>query len=512
MRTLFLVCILVSSSLFAYSYDSICENYFLLSYNRFQMRSLTEMAHAGLRKFNSNIDSSKDLEARLMMLEYQFGALTHNHALSKQKILERAQKYKSNPQYYKEYVESKLSRLKLRNASHAEVISKSVVKLLKDEGIPIKIYKNKPLKGEDRLFATGIELDLTKPTDKKSLKLLKKYSKKFGTKRFTVDLYENIILGSRGFSQAAQFRIDIGVDGIRDILVDDVVTMVTKHEAKHANFGNMRRQRVKSVFHSSYIAQGPTPLSNVGVYGQYMSAEELYNFANNAYWATSRLKKLEKFELPVIARDINTIHQETVRSVALAKQTVAVTDDFIDVLTKMRAGKLPPEQSNLYFFNELYRPVDNVDDAIFVGIANPNKGHVAMLYLDSKLDKKVKSYFEVVQKILEDYNKAIQVKGIERNTEAAQKFAMPYVERQFKDTKALREDILDVLIKDQKELQTYALKVMRAHPVIVNSQVEFIKSFNEAIKKDLNFIKTPEWKAKIKDFIIELRNYGRLVR
>src|SRR5690606_5334281 len=112
----------------------------------------------------------------------------------------------------------------------------------------------------------------------------------------TFDLLQNTKNGSAGFSQSIEKRIDLGIRGVRNIVLDDLITMVGKHEFHHAAFANMRAKGVASIYHPSYIATGEAAISTVpNHYNRYMSAEELYNWANNSFWASSRLKDISKY-------------------------------------------------------------------------------------------------------------------------------------------------------------------------------------------------------------------------
>ncbi|MCO4754293.1 MAG: hypothetical protein KC478_07410, partial [Bacteriovoracaceae bacterium] len=162
-----------------------------------------------------------------------------------------------------------------------------------------------------------------------SLSALNRYQKNFGVEIISFDLVENIGSGMKaGFYREAK-RLELGVNGIRSLVVENRIPMIPKHELHHAAFESRRSVKAKgdknnSIYNFTFSAYGSEPLSS-SVYDRYMSAEEIYNWANNSFWGSERLLRPSQHDSQDILTDVLTIIKYLPETKSLAEETVKLT-------------------------------------------------------------------------------------------------------------------------------------------------------------------------------------------
>lgn len=247
-------------------------------------------------------------------------------------------------------------------------------------------------------------------TDKKqkssrAIEYIRRIKSLSDTEEVTVDLLKNMFMGSAGFSNRQAKRIDIGLRGYYNIVTDDILVMVGKHEAKHANFGQMRTQNKESIYHSSYRSLSPQhPLSNVDSgYQHFMSAEEIHNFANNLIWSSQRFINPTNYPFDELFLDLIMNNNYLFSGRNVFEQGLIISRKMNKKLLSQL--KLSPDQREvgIQFFGESMSPAKTFNDAKFIGFVFPN-GQIVTRFLSKELRKHAKKVFTTKEEILKNFN------------------------------------------------------------------------------------------------------------
>lgn len=384
---------------------------------------------------------------------------------------------------------------------------KNLLPFLEKKGIPVKIGTREFLNGEVK--TNYLILDTSEISSYESVKKIQMYQKRFGTKFVTFDLFQNIQNGSGGFSIATQSRIDLGMSGIKSILNDDLVTMVGKHEFRHANFASMRAKGQKSIYHSSYIATGRANISSVeNHYKRYMSAEELYNFSNNPWWGSSRLRDPSKYSLNEIFDEIDSLSFYIKSTTKIAKQTDEVSRSFIryldDASAKIKEGK----HVSLEFLNSKNELSQNAEDLFSVGFVKEDG--VAMIHY---IDDELLPYAQRIQKkqmeLIGEYNAKI---ANEFNPIQVEKLKEEFLERSVKGVEEDIEYILRAVRNDQEKLAKVAKTVELENLKLEKRMENFVEEVQVAYKLTPDFYLAEHWKIKFEGLTNDFRRFGNLVK
>ena len=192
--------------------------------------------------------------------------------------------------------------------------------LYKADGLPSLLVT-----GEDR--SLSLVLDFTAPpTTQAAFEFYRKVKNRFGLDKVTLNLKENVELGSAGFFSASAKRIEMG-PGQGFSLLEDYFNTVSKHESRHSMFFAKRNKGYDSIFHARFFASPDGNLLNQDkIYDTFMSAEELYTFSTD-FQSLGQVFKGE-FVTDLAKREalMNQIvsHQDMFKKVASAHEKISL--------------------------------------------------------------------------------------------------------------------------------------------------------------------------------------------
>jgi hypothetical protein len=493
--------------------DSICENYFLINHNRKNLRTFQKLNNERIRYYNDNIENSSDLNLQMKLIneQYQYESSLVYSSIQQIKTSKKAIRLKSaSPDEYHRYINLKEDKLMRRHVDQIETLTKTLSSVLKQYDIPHKL-----LKAEITSFKIPyhyISIDMTSNTSYKSIKALQKFKDLFDVSSFTVDLMLNIKFGSSGFRTLTQ--IDIGVDGIFNILNDDLLLLITKHESKHASFEKQRKLLMPSPFHTTFRATGIEPLSTIEHvrYTTFMGAEELYNYANNSFWASSRLLKRDKFTYNEKLGDFLTMREEVVSASGIAKQTKVLTQNFSKLFKDIKEIQIPKNQFNMTFMDGNGQPTNSIDEVVSFAILNSESHHYTKLFIEKELRQVTEEYMQINQKVMKELNDEVQRKGAPKSQEEADEFFREFAQKESIATKHLQAIFIENALRQMKELELMADKVIKAAPKLVEKQNIFLELLESSIKNDPNYLKSEAWRDQFQKQAQLARTFGNLVK
>lgn len=344
----------------------------------------------------------------------------------------------------------------------------------------------------------------TKKTGSNAVNTITRYKQRFKTQIVTFDLMENIQIGSAGFSMASVARIDLGVRGIRNLLVDDLITMVGKHEFHHAAFGAKRLKNQESIYHVTYFAKHQ-PLSSVkNGYNMYMSAEEVYNWANNSFWASTRIGEIGKYAKKDFLNDINGVFSYLPGTKKIAQQTVEITDNFMNEISRVRKS-LKSGDSNFAptFYTKDYKVARSSDEAVYFGFGIEELEHEAAEFISPKYRQTVNEIIENRSKIEAKLTKNVDFEKLSK--EEQQKMFQLFQKEEMTLNANLYDDLLDNFYNSQKELHDVS-EVLAMRAELAKGETEkFIKIINLEMERNSNFLDTKE----AQEMFLEMRRIYR---
>lgn len=376
-----------------------------------------------------------------------------------------------------------------------------------EAGIPVLIKARKygDAPGETYKY---LELDASiKPESSAAAKKIHRYMERFGTKNVTFDFVQNIRIGSAGFSQASIKRIDLGFSGMKNLILDDVVTMVGKHEFHHAAFAAKRVKGVSSIYHVQFHAMGKKALSEVDSgYNRFMSAEELYNWANNSFWASERIMNIRKFKPKDFLADLSGIGRFLNGTQKIGQQSKEISESFAAGFERMRA-QLEKGELEVVFFNEQLKYAKSVDEAFHIGVGDPETEFGLIEYLGVEYRESVAKIFEARKANQVKYTQAQQLKG-----EDLKALKKELIAEENKVVKAEIEQILSILERNNTTLGKVADAVTKESAVTIAKTEAFIKKVKESLELDKNTLQNPEWEEEFRALAREYRRLGNIVK
>jgi hypothetical protein len=508
MKYSFFLLLLLNTALANYS---VCENVFLFKYNKQNLSKFSDSSRSKILKFNENLVNSNDLNYQMKSLNMQFNKLVFNFSASRTKILNTAEKYKSNQTIYYTFIEKKLEGLLSHYKGHSDILTDTLATILRDQKIPFSL-KTKRMSPNFPDYKY-IELDLAQSSDKKSLRILAKYQEMFEVKHFTIDLLDNIRQGFAGFRNEANSQIDLGILGIKDILIDDILTLLSKHEVKHSSFGIMRQKNIPSPFHTQFKSGGTHPISKVeSGYDEYLSAEELFNYVNNPYWAARRLKNIDDFNMEHVLGDLNLIHSQVKASQKIAEQVQDLTETFLKYIEFLQSKLIPDNKSTLIFFDHIQNQAVKIDDAVFMGIVDEEKDVLIKVFITKSMKGDVKKYLDVQDQLMIKFNKKIQKTGSPKGSDEAAKFIQEFLVKEAEETKGIQLKLMKEASSQVEELLSMAIKVQEKAPEILRKQTGFINKLNQSLSQNTNFQGKEKWQKAFREQVRLVRDYANVVR
>lgn len=396
---MFKLLISCSLSLFlvsSFAYDSLCESYFFIgsAYKSVNDPSLINNTKALI----TSLKKSDDIRQALRVLDGEYVKL-HIH-LQKTKEITMKQLPKDIPEAAAKKI---MQEVEAKYIDVNNEIIDLLMTVAKKKDIPV-IKQTTTSFFDNEYYMIEFATD-NKQKASHAVEYIRRIKKLSDTEEVTVDLLKNMFMGSAGFSNRQAKRIDIGLRGFYNIATDDILVMVGKHEAKHANFGQMRTQDIESIYHTSYRSYSPQhPLSSIDSgYNQYMSAEEIHNFANNLIWSSQRFISPSKYPFDELYLDLMMNNNYLFSGRNVFEQGVIISRK----MTRKIAAelKLAPDQREvgLQFLGESMIPAKKFEEAAFIGFVFPN-GQLVTRFLSKELRPLAKAIYNSQESIKKNLN------------------------------------------------------------------------------------------------------------
>jgi hypothetical protein len=492
---------IVSTTTFAYN---ICESTFVRSVHKEKVRAIYKR-YKSLKI--SKINNLRSTTEKLQAIDETYSLIAKDYHAQKRMIRIEAKRYNNlEPKALSEKIKSLEHTLLKDNIENLNRLVNQSYDLLKKEGVGVELI-SREFMGIDNVLSIELK-SLNQKRYSRSIDLLQRYKKKFGTQRVTFDFTENMFHNFAGFSHASAKRIDLGIQGIQNILVDDLVTMVAKHEFMHAAFAAKRAKGQISVYHAEYMSKGIENLSSVNSgYNKYMTAEEIHNWANNSFWASSRLSDISKYNKATFKADLQAIFNDIDRSKNIFQQGIEITEKTLESLNAQKSLILKNE-STLVFSTPTKQIAKTADVADYVAIESIDESFIYFDFVGDPQSKKM------VAKILNNRKKLDLKYSSFKNADGVMPEVklLEFVAEDSKFSKVTSIKIIDDLISRQTKLNSFSKKALQARDETEQVAKEFVEMLQ--IKKSTNpdYLNTPEIIDSFRGFRKQLRKFGNSVK
>lgn len=491
---------------------SVCELAFLKNYHKNAEGLLEKLRSQSFKKLKQKILESKDIREKFDLIEAEYNLISDitekQEEIVKTLIKSQNLDQKQIEALYKEVYLEIISTHK----EHVNFIINQSKMMLEAAGVKVNIkyrYYSKDVR------VKYLEVAKNEAGDSKANKLLLKYMKAMNTKEVTFDFFENMQNGSAGFSVATTRRIDLGIRGVRNIVLDNLITMVGKHEFKHGGFARMRAQGIDSIYHPQYHSLNGKPMTKIdtGVYNTFMSSEEMYNFVNNPYWANARIKNIDKFLQKDYFNDVGGISYYINATTGILKQSDELATHFIKLLTKSNIKK--QDKIAIHFMNADMQFVHDIDLVTQIAIADPKTGKMMVDFVTKEMIEDIKKILQVRFDLRVKYSNRIQALG-EQTPESVAKFnkiMVRFHNEEVELSRASYDSIIDKLVHKQTLLQAVSKRMLKENDRLIKETNQFIEDVRYA-RDELNvdFSKSPEWIERFNQMAIKYQDLGKLVR
>ena len=379
--------------------------------------------------------------------------------------------------------------------------------LLRQHGIASKI---KSRKGSDLFEYKYLELIDDSKMSSLAAKKIQKLKKRFKVDLVTIDFQQNLKLHSAGYTSEDGKEIGLGVRSLFNLLSDDMLTMMVKHEFFHAAFAAKRAKNISSIYHTNYVAMGTDGLSSVkgSGYEDYLSAEELYNWANNSFWASSRFLNPEKFSVKGYLDDLGEIYGYLGGTKSIAQHTKEITEK---VSAALERAKEEVSQGEFYLIllnekNEAARGIDDVHQFVFID----EKGAVLSYEFAGP------EYIKDIETILKN-RASLEVKYADDLLKSKDREFVAEIQKKMlkEENEISRSSILEVLNTFQGKQQTLGkvASVLEKETEQVFAKTEdFVDRLRKDLAVDRSIVSEPRWRDEFKTLGQEYRRLGNLVK
>jgi hypothetical protein len=162
--------------------------------------------------------------------------------------------------------------------------------LFRETGYDVKLETAKVSHNGESVsyFVLDLNIHNTLRDSNGSMAKLGEFSKRFTVDRVTIDVLGSALKGAGGYFVGATDQLVLSQLSLFRIIVFDAVDMVIRHEAKHANFDHNREKGIYDEYGFRIFAPEGRGLSEAAPSVRYKSAEELYTYSSNLYWALKR--------------------------------------------------------------------------------------------------------------------------------------------------------------------------------------------------------------------------------
>lgn len=483
----------------------ICQFQFLRNYDT-RIQELEKLTNNTFANLKNKILKTKDLSKKFDLLEEQYELISKVFHSRKEmtKVIVQAQELseKEIQALYKKVFNDLINE----NKAHINFITNQAQEMLEGAGANIQVRYRKI--AEDIQYKY-IELLDNANNNSNAARLISRYKEVMDTKTVTFDFFENIDFHSAGFSQSANRRIDLGISGVRNIVLDDLVTMVGKHEFKHAGFARMRSLNKDSIYHSQFMSNSDRSLTSSKIYEHYMSSEELYNFANNPLWASERMRSISKFAPQDYIDDLLQINRYIKMTNSISMQTTELTSDFIKLIKN--TDLKDPSKLSISFFNKSYQPSQGLDEVFYIAINDHSKQRILMEFVNPEMMNEVRVIFQQKQKIMTKFTNEI-VKIDPQDAKAIAELQTQFYLAEMQAAEKQYQNVLNHVIKKQEVLNRVATRIKSENAQLLAKNETFIRDLKSSVEQGINPSLSTEWQQAFKEMTIEYRRMGNMVR
>jgi hypothetical protein len=318
-------------------------------------------------------------------------------------------------------------------------------------------------------------IQLTSSSDSlyESVRLIERMKDKFDISNLTFDFKSNMINQRAGFSDPKQMRVDIGIQGLKDIIFKDEATNLLRHEFKHAGFAKLKKLNIDSIYHAKYYSLNDVPLdaTSKSGYSNRFSAEELYNFTSAPLWSSNNFGNLNKISKSALAQDIRTINYALDSTEKIATQTIELSTKTIAHLEQMKI-QAKTKILDLNFLDENFSITTNPKSVKEIKINNLKDSFIYKDFVGTSENK------SLISRILKKGNKSDKV------------------------------ELLDQLIKKQNTLLTMT-KSEASLRLEAKSMTEL---FISKLDAQPNYLSTSDAKLELKSLRIKYKELANKVR
>lgn len=365
----------------------------------------------------------------------------------------------------------------------------------------------------------AIEIEFKATSKSRSSQLLARYQKYLDIDSFTVDLFDNAVIGSLGFYHPLTKRIDIGPAGLKSILIDDLPTSVVHHEAKHAGFASNRHKGGQSsIYDSVYKSLSDTAniTDDASLYTRFMSAEELFNWTQDLTWITPRFKNIKEYSYNSIVADLKAAYSKLANLQLIANQTNTAATNFSQTLRKY-ANEPGLFRDKAYPLTDAHGIIDSLEELKFMAFVDEASERMLIIRIPPDSLESAKRFYEVeylvntnISRILEQrgLNKAqIDVSDIRKLDER--------IRTEFKNTHSIENNeemniIVNTVVDHQQRLALTAGEIHKRAQDLQNHMDKFIEEFQSAhAQYGRSFLLTEEWNQKFLELRQRYREIGR---
>lgn len=493
-------------------FSNSCELAFYNNYKTNSIEAVEKIRRGSFRKFKKRILAATDKREKLDLIEEEYALISNIITNNDQQIKVLIQSQNLDQEAIQKLYREAYLEVISKHKEHINFITNQSKLVLEDVGVSVQIrFKD----FGDGVRVKYLELNPNPSSSSFANKLLSRYMSAMNTKTVTFDFFQNIQMGSAGFSRADKRLVDLGIRGVRNIAVDDIVTMVAKHEFKHAGFANMRAKGQDSIYHPQYISLNQSALSSsdTSIYNTYMSVEEIYNYANNPYWASARIKKLESYNIKDSLNDIQGIQSYIKKTSPILKQSDEVSEVFIKLMKE--ADISDTSQIKVRFTNQNHDVVQNIDEAVFVSIVNPSTNHMMSDFLSNTMREAAQSILEARGKLRIKYTKDFEKIDLTKTngTKLADELDRAFHLEEVSLTKDSYELIIQKLIKKQTVINAVSKRMIDHNSKLLAMTDDLLTDLKVAVEDGLETVQTsPVWQKRFTDTAYEYQRFGKLVR
>ncbi len=399
------------------------------------------------------------------------------------------------------------------------------VDLIVEETHKIITLKNIPIEMITKEMPSGIKYQALALPDSfqsslESLSKISRYKERFGTKLVTFDYFENLKKGSGGFSQQSTKRIDLGFKGVKSIIQHDLITMIGKHEFTHASYIAKRNlDETPSIYMHSYFGSSTKALGDK-VYTQYMSAEELYTFGNNMFWASDKLMHMERYLLKDILDDMNDIASYMRMQLDVSKQSYEISQHFMDELTRaaqsLKTTTNLPEKVYFDYLNSSYRQISSHQELTHISFYD-EFGRKVVFHVDRNMSPITEQLTKIRETQLLKANERLKHNPFVEDPIMQKKWMEEATKDLVKEevllTRELQIELIEMLQKDLHTFHKVSDNLIQEGAVLNEKTKRFFSEFKkEAQKLGDEITRDPYWNKRIKELVQEYREIGNKVK